>query len=177
MTRAELGLGPRFQAWLSPEKLEPLNFGAMAKKIITHGFQVPAPIAAKLLEEILALDKGFDPGVKPLDPAIGNFKFVQTINFKDTGVPAQFAANDEETVDTQPVAEEGSKNSSKNKASEPDIRPEADNHSSTVNKTAQQQEKHKSFFDFFRRKPKEDNSGQQQQQQQQTEKKKHFLFF
>jgi penicillin-binding protein 2 len=141
------------------------------------GGQVPAPIAAKLIEEILALDKGFDPGVKPLDPAIGNFKFVQTINFKDSGVPAQFAANDEETADTHPVAEEGSKSSSKNKASEPDIRPEADNHSSTVNKTAQQQEKHKSFFDFFRRKPKEDSSGQQQQQPQQTEKKKRFLFF
>jgi len=141
------------------------------------GGQVPAPIAAKLIEQILALDKGFDPGVKPLDAAIGNFKFVQTINFKDNGVPTQFAANDEETADTHPVAEETTKSSSKNKASEPDIRPEADNHSSTVNKTAQQQEKHKSFFDFFRRKPKEDNSGQQQQQQQQTEKKKHFLFF
>jgi penicillin-binding protein 2 len=140
------------------------------------GGQVPAPIAAKLIEEILALDKGFDPGVKPLDPAIGNFKFVQTINFKDTGVPAQFAANDEETADTHPVAEETTKSSSRSKPSEPDIRPEADNHSSTVSKTAQQQEKHKSFFDFFRRKPKEDNSGQQQQPQQ-TEKKKRFLFF
>jgi hypothetical protein len=100
---------------------------------------------------------------------------VETVQFKDSGVPAQFAANDEETADTQPVAEETTKTSSKNKGSEPDIRPEADNHSSTVNKTAQQQEKHKSFFDFFRRKPKEDNSGQPQQQQ--TDKKKHFLFF
>jgi hypothetical protein len=37
------------------------------------GGQVPAPIAAKIVEEILALDKGYDPGVKPLEPAVGNF--------------------------------------------------------------------------------------------------------
>jgi hypothetical protein len=128
------------------------------------------------MEQILALDKGFDPGTKALDPAVGNFKFVESIDFKESGVPAQFAPNDEETADTHPVAEETAKNSSKNKGSEPDIRPEADNHNSSTNKTAQQQEKHKSFFDFFRKKPKEDNSGQQQQQQQ-PEKKKHFLFF
>src|SRR6201998_935543 len=73
------------------------------------GGQVPAPIAAKLIEEILALDKGFDPGETPLDPAIGNFNFVETINFKDSGVPAQFAPNDEETADTHPVAEETTK--------------------------------------------------------------------
>jgi penicillin-binding protein 2 len=138
------------------------------------GGVVPAPIAAKLIEQILALDKGFDPGTKALDPAVGNFKFVESIEFKDTGVPAQFAATDEETSDAHPVAEETTKVSSKNKGSEPDIRPEADNHNGSPTKTAQQQEKHKSFFDFFRRKTKEDNSGQQQQQ---TEKKKHFLFF
>ena len=37
------------------------------------GGQVPAPIAAKIVEEILALDKGYDPGVKALEPAVGNF--------------------------------------------------------------------------------------------------------
>src|SRR5256885_2045054 len=101
--------------------------------------------------------------------------FVESIQFKDSGVPAQYAAHDEETADTHPVEEETAKTNSKNKGSEPDIRPEADNHTSTVNKTAQQQEKRKSFFDFLRRKPKEDNSGQQKQQQ--PEKKKRFLFF
>src|ERR1700752_252238 len=53
------------------------------------GGQVPAHIAAKLIEEILALDKGYDPGLKTLDPAVGNFKFVETIEFKDNNIPAE----------------------------------------------------------------------------------------
>jgi penicillin-binding protein 2 len=64
------------------------------------GGQVSAPIAAKIIEEILALDKGYDPGVKARDPAVGNFKFVESVNFKDSDVLAQSAAQDEETSET-----------------------------------------------------------------------------
>src|SRR5260370_10265484 len=92
------------------------------------GGQVPAPIAAKLIEEILALDRGYDPGVKPLDAAVGNFKFVETIDFKDNNIPAELTGNDEETADNQPAAEENSKKVSKNEGNERDIRPEADEH-------------------------------------------------
>ncbi|MBV8485941.1 MAG: penicillin-binding protein 2, partial [Verrucomicrobia bacterium] len=68
------------------------------------GGQVPAPIAAKLIEEILALDKGYDPGLKALDPAVGNFKFVETIDFKDNNIPAELTGTDEETSDNEPAA-------------------------------------------------------------------------
>ena len=84
------------------------------------GGQVPAPIAAKLIEEILALDKGYDPGLKPLDPAVGNFKFVETIDFKDSNLPAELTGNDDETADNEPAAEESGTKVSKNQGNEPD---------------------------------------------------------
>ncbi|MBV8277588.1 MAG: hypothetical protein JO170_20315, partial [Verrucomicrobia bacterium] len=136
------------------------------------GGQVPAPIAAKLIEEILALDKGYDPGLKPLDPAIGNFKFVETIDFKDNNVPAELTGNDEETSDNDPAAEENQTKVSKNEGNEPDIRPEADDHRTVKATPTPQSSKPKGFFDFFRRK-----SNGTPQPGQSPEKKKHFLFF
>lgn len=136
------------------------------------GGQVPAPIAAKLIEEIFALDKGYDPGVKPLDPAIGNFKFVETIDFKDNNIPAELIGNDEETSDTEPAAEESSTKVSKSEGNEPDIRAEADDHRTVRATPTPQPSKSKSFFDFFRRK-----SNGTPQPGQSPEKKKHFLFF
>ncbi len=38
------------------------------------GGGVSAPIAQHILEESLALEKGYDPGLKPLDPAVGQFR-------------------------------------------------------------------------------------------------------
>ena len=136
------------------------------------GGQVPAPIAAKLIEEILALDKGYDPGLKPLDPAVGNFKFVETIDFKDNNIPAELTGTDEETADNEPVAEENGKKVSKNEGNEPDIRPEADDHRTVRATPTSTPNKPKSFFDFFRRK-----SNGTPQPGQSPEKKKHFLFF
>jgi len=137
------------------------------------GGQVPAPIAAKLIEEILALDKGYDPGLKSLDPAVGNFKFVETIDFKDNNIPPELTGNDDETADNEPVAEENSKKVSKNEGNEPDIRPEADDHRTVRATPTPPPSKPKSFFDFFRRKS---NAGTPQPGQS-PEKKKHFLFF
>jgi penicillin-binding protein 2 len=136
------------------------------------GGQVPAPIAAKLIEEILALDKGYDPGVKPLDPAIGNFKFVETIDFKDNNLPAELTGNDDETSDNEPAAEENGTKVSKNQGNEPDIRAEADDHRTVRATPTPQPSKPKNFFDFFRKK-----SNGTPQPGQSPEKKKHFLFF
>jgi hypothetical protein len=136
------------------------------------GGQVPAPIAAKLIEEILALDKGYDPGLKPLDPAVGNFKFVETIDFKENNIPAELTGTDEETSDNEPAAEENQTKVSKHEGNEPDIRPEADDHRTVRATPTPQANKPKSFFDFFRRK-----SNGTPQPGPSPEKKKHFLFF
>jgi penicillin-binding protein 2 len=148
------------------------------------GGQVPAPLAAKMMEEILALDKGYDPEVKTLDPAIGNFKFVESINFKDTNVPAQFSSTDQETSDHAPEPEKPEKSTKQRVArvqaqnEEPDIRPDADDHRTAQKAQAAPQEKRRSFFDFFRGKPKEaQQQNQQSQQPEDQKKKKRFLFF
>ena len=142
------------------------------------GGEVSAPIASKIIEESLALERGYDPQIKPMDPAVGNFKEVNRVDFKNSTVPAQFASTDEETSDStdSPPADEAKKSSKKERASvaEPDIRPETDNHRGTA-RAEPTPEKRRSFFDFFRRKPKDESQGQQPAQQPQ--KKHHFLFF
>jgi hypothetical protein len=91
------------------------------------GGQVPAPIAAKIIEEILALDRGYDPSVQALTPAVGNFDFVESIDIRDTLVRAQPAATDEEAPEIVPGPVEASKKVTNAKV-KPDIRPAADDH-------------------------------------------------
>jgi penicillin-binding protein 2 len=143
------------------------------------GSEVPAPLASKIIEEILALDRGYDPGVKPLDPAIGNFNFVQSINFKNNNtVPAQVAATDEETSDDAPETNDAPHKVARAQAAEPDIRPDADDHKVAQRPQPASQERKRNFFDFFHRKPKETQQPNQQQSQDRTgEKKKRFLIF
>jgi penicillin-binding protein 2 len=139
------------------------------------GGGVAAPIAAKIIEEILALDRGYDPKLQPLEPAVGNYKAVESVNFKDTSVPAQYAAADEETSDHVPVNAEAPRRVSRSRA-EPDIRPAADNHQLPA-RAQPTPPPRRSFFDFFRRKPREDQNKQQPQQPNEQPKKKRFLFF
>jgi hypothetical protein len=145
------------------------------------GGDVAAPIAAKIIEESLALDHGYDPGVKPLDPAVGNFEAVDRVDFKNSHVPAQVTSTDDETADDTPVTDEEKeiRNTKPKRAdvAEPDIRPDSDNHHAAARAEPTPEKRH-SFFDFFRRKPQGESQSQQQPAQQpQQQKKKHFLFF
>ena len=142
------------------------------------GGQVPAPIAAKIIEEILALDRGYDPGVQALAPAAGNFNFVESIDFRDTVVRAQPAATDEEAAEIVPGPVEVRKKVTNVKAVKPDIRPEADDHRAPLRAQPVQPEKRRSFFDFFRTKPNEEQPGRRSQQRSEEQpKKKRFLIF
>jgi penicillin-binding protein 2 len=61
------------------------------------GGGVAAPVAAKILDEAFALDAGkLDVKLAALEPAVGNFKFIQSIDF-GRDVPA--ASSDQETAD------------------------------------------------------------------------------
>jgi penicillin-binding protein 2 len=175
------------QAWTDGKKddnawfiaFAPYDHPKIALAVIVQGGkaggEVAAPIASKIIEESLALEHGYDPDLKPLDPGIGNFKEVDRVDFKNSAVPAQFASTDEETSDNAPVDEE-TKQSKSNRAevAEPDIRPDADNHRVAARAEPTPEKRH-SFFDFFRRKPKDESQGQQPAQQPQ--KKHRFLFF
>ena len=142
------------------------------------GGEVAAPIAAKIIEECLALERGYDPQIRPMDAAVGSFKEVDRVDFKNSTIPAQFASTDDETSDTKdrPSADEEKKHSRRDRGSvaEPDIRPDTDNHRA-ASRAEPTPEKRHSFFDFFRRKPKDESQGQQPAQQPQ--KKHRFLFF
>ena len=140
------------------------------------GGEVAAPIASKIIEESLALERGYDPDLKPMEPGIGNFKSVDRVDFKNTTVPAQLTSSDDETSDNAPADEETkhTKSHRAEEVAEPDIRPDSDNHRVAARAEPTPEKRH-SFFDFFRRKPKDESQGQQPAQQPQ--KKHHFLFF
>jgi penicillin-binding protein 2 len=178
------------QAWTEGKKddnawfiaFAPYDHPKLALAVIVQGGkaggEVAAPIASKIIEECLALERGYDPQIKAIDPAVGNFKEVDRVDFKNSTVPSQFASSDDETSDSAdtPPADEEKKSSKKERASvaEPDIRPDTDNHR-VASRAEPTPEKRHSFFDFFRRKPKDESQGQQPAQQPQ--KKHRFLFF
>jgi penicillin-binding protein 2 len=69
------------------------------------GGSVSAPIAQKILEESLALEQGYDPGITRLDPAVGSFAQIELVDYKNPDVAiAKLAAaagggDDQETAD------------------------------------------------------------------------------
>jgi len=56
------------------------------------GGGVAAPIAAKIIDEAMAIQRGFNPPVEPLPPAIGNIRFVNNVDFT-SDVPAAYGAD------------------------------------------------------------------------------------
>ncbi len=89
-----------------------------------HGGSVAAPIAAKILEESLAMERGeFNPQVTPLTPAhkADPFKMIPAVDFKE-GTP-DLAGADQEKLDAAGDRAEAQMQKSK---ARPDIRPEAD---------------------------------------------------
>ncbi len=72
------------------------------------GGSVAAPIAARIIDETLALERGFQPEITALEPAKGNFRFFDSIAFRSS-VPGNYAivggdgtpldGEDEETAD------------------------------------------------------------------------------
>ena len=68
------------------------------------GGGVSAPIAQKILEESLALEQGFDPGVARLTPAVGSFAQIEAVDYKNADaqvakLAAAAGAEDQETAD------------------------------------------------------------------------------
>jgi penicillin-binding protein 2 len=175
------------QAWTDGEKddnawfiaFAPYDHPKIALAVIVQGGKagndVAAPIAAKIIEETLALDHGYNPDLQPMDPAVGNFKQIVRVDFKNSAVPAKVESTDDETADDKPASEETKHSRSKRAdVAAPDIRPDTDNHRAVAQAEPTPEKRH-SFFDFFRRKPETDSQSQQQPAQQQ--KKHHFLFF
>ena len=117
------------------------------------GGGVSAPIAQRILEESFALDKGFDPGVQPLEPAIGSKAQIEIVDYKKSAVPGDMAA-DLETADHTdgPI----DKKTERQVTARPDIRPDADQGGRVVPRAEAVRprvDKRSLFERFFRIKP------------------------
>ena len=130
------------------------------------GGGVAAPLASAILEKIFALDHGYDPGLKPLEPAVGNYNLVDSVN-PDQGNEVQITST--ETDDHRSSDNEEHARRVSRVQAEPDIRPEPDSERASAQARPAQEKRH-SFFDFFRKQPAPSSSAQ-------PAKKHHFLFF
>ena len=109
------------------------------------GGSVPAPIAAKILEQILAMEGGQEVKLEALAPAQGNFQHIAGVDFSKD-LPTQFGADDPASIESpSETAPEGEAAEETSSAS-PDIREEAD--SRAHNKPRQQGGLQK-FFNFL----------------------------
>ncbi len=116
------------------------------------GGGVSAPIAAEILEKTFALNKPPAEGEekKPfemawLDPAPGNFKFVESVDFEREIPAATKIADDEETGGDG----DSSRNSQENKPAAPNVRDDADAGGRVKNKERKPSAIDK-FFNIFR---------------------------
>jgi penicillin-binding protein 2 len=131
------------------------------------GGGVAAPMAAEIIKQVLALDNGYDPSLKRLDPAIGNYKLVDSVSFPKNG-DAQVASTDEVGPDNSEPSdtEQNPKKLAQTRQAEPDIRPDPDNGRTSRNPL-------RGFFNLFKSKPKQATGTQPAD----DKKKHHFLFF
>jgi penicillin-binding protein 2 len=137
------------------------------------GGGVAAPMASSILEKIFALDHGYNPGLKSLSPAIGNFKMFDAVNpAKDEELQAASDANEANTHQPDDNSDDQVRRSSRAKA-EPDIRPEPDSERAVAQRGTQQRQQQQpqrhSIFDIFKRQPAAPGGSPQQ--------KRHFLWF
>jgi hypothetical protein len=107
------------------------------------------------MEESLALEKGFDPGLQALEPAKGSFRQIEMVDYKKSVVPTD-QKPEEEIADSTEIAD---KRLDKTSVARPDIRAEADP-GGRITKRATLVEpppaQKRSLFDFiFGRRPKE----------------------
>lgn len=111
-----------------------------------------APIAAKIIKDVTAMKGGFNPDLKPLKPAIGNYNFVESIDY-DRDVPAAPGDGDGETADF--VSSNNEKIVARNETARsdqdaPNIETEADERPQNTPKPETEDELKKKFL-FFQR--------------------------
>jgi penicillin-binding protein 2 len=105
------------------------------------GGGVAAPIAAEIIQKIFALDQGYDPGLKAMAPAVGNYKLVDSVNFK-SDVPAQTTNTQDQ--DTQEPARKELTTRRAIPVQSPEVRPQTNNERSARNPL-------RFFFNLFKR--------------------------
>jgi penicillin-binding protein 2 len=117
-----------------------------------------APVAQKIMQESLALEKGWDPGLAWLEPAVGHLKTVEEVNYEKAALPTpdpEEEVDREETSDQDgPPVVKKTKKSDRQVQQTPDIRPKADQRGKVQKapdrvRRAERVEERKNFFQRF----------------------------
>ena len=111
------------------------------------GGSVPAPIAAKILEQIFAMEKGQEVKLEALAPALGNFQPIAGIDFSKQ-FPSQYGSDTEPVQDAPTESPEPTRQSGGASGAKPDIKEEADAQGRANNKARPQGGLQK-FFNFL----------------------------
>jgi len=110
------------------------------------GGSVSAPIAAKILEQIFAMEGGQEVKLDALAPAQGNFQHLAGIDFSKE-FPSQYGSDTESVPDAPPESGEGAgAEGGGSSGAKPDIREEAD---SRANNKPRPQGGLQKFFNFL----------------------------
>jgi penicillin-binding protein 2 len=119
------------------------------------GGGVAAPIVGKILEDTFALDSGNEPVLAALEPAKGNFNFVDSIDFGRDIPAATSAADDGETSSDAATAAAAAGTAAKPAA--PNVREDADDRGKVKNKERKPSGLQK-FFNFLTGKDRKEKS-------------------
>ena len=135
-----------------------------------------APIASEIIQKIFALDHGYDPGLKPLAPAIGNYDLVGSVDFKAGNATTKLVSRGKMSSGNRSSdAEPDSSKVSRAQQVANDPRGAAYGH--VIGQAERVQLEPRSFSDFTSRDSEYRRSTQQSQQLAEKKKKHHFLFF
>ena len=111
------------------------------------GGSVPAPIAAKILEQIFAMEAGQEVKLEALAPAAGNFQPIARVDFSRE-FPSQYGSDNDPASDVPADSTApGGESSQGTSGARPDIREEADSHAN--NRPKQQPGGLQKFFNFL----------------------------
>lgn len=125
------------------------------------GGGVSAPIAAKILEDILTMEKGGEiPQLAALEPAKGNFRFVESIDF-GRDIPAATTVGDDGEAGSSADAAAGTAQEN-SPAAQPNVRQEADDRGRVKNQQSKPNALQK-FFNFLGGKKEKKDGGSRQQ--------------
>jgi penicillin-binding protein 2 len=123
------------------------------------GGAVSAPLAAKIYNDIFKMENGEDfPQLAKLEPAKGNFLFVQSVDF-GRDVPAATTASDDGEAASNPDATGTTQEN--RPAAQPDVRQEADDRGRVTNKPAKPNALQR-FFNFLGGKKEKSDSDNRQ---------------
>ena len=123
------------------------------------GGGVSAPVAAKIYDDIFKMENGGEvPQLAKLEPAKGNFRFVESIDFGRDVPAATTGGDDGEAASNSDAAGTTQENSP---AAQPNVRQEADDRGRVKNQTSKPNALQK-FFNFLSGKKEKNDGGTRQ---------------